>query len=131
MEKWDDSRINEKKEILAYELTSLVHGKEEADKALEASHALFSAGVSSENMPTVSFAESDFVNGKIAVTDALIKSGIAKSKGEGKRLIEQGGITINDEKVTDVFAAIDRKAFDGEVILKKGKKIFKKLVINN
>lgn len=131
MEKWDDSRINEKKEILAYELTSLVHGKEEADKALEASHALFSAGVSSENMPTVSFAESDFVNGKIAVTDALIKSGIAKSKGEGKRLIEQGGITINDEKVTDVFAAIDRKAFDEEVILKKGKKIFKKLVINN
>ena len=131
MEKWDDSRINEKKEILAYELTSLVHGKEEADKALEASHALFSAGISSENMPTVSFAESDFVNGKIAVTDALIKSGIAKSKGEGKRLIEQGGITINDEKVTDVFAAIDRKAFDGEVILKKGKKIFKKLVINN
>ena len=131
MEKWDDSRINEKKEILAYKLTSLVHGKEEADKALEASHALFSAGVSSENMPTVSFAESDFVNGKIAVTDALIKSGIAKSKGEGKRLIEQGGITINDEKVTDVFAAIDRKAFDGEVILKKGKKIFKKLVINN
>ena len=131
MEKWDDSRINEKKEILAYELTSLVHGKEEADKALEASHALFSAGVSSENMPTVSFAESDFVNGKIAVTDALIKSGIAKSKGEGKRLIEQGGITINDEKVTDVFAAIDRKAFDGEVILNKGKKIFKKLVINN
>ena len=82
-------------------------------------------------MPTVSFAESDFVYGKFAVTDALIKSGIAKSKGEGKRLIEQGGITINDEKVTDVFAAIDRKAFDGEVILKKGKKIFKKLVINN
>ena len=130
MEKWDDSRINEKKEILAYELTSLVHGKEEADKALEASHALFSAGVSSENMPTVSFSESDFVNGKIAVTDALIKSGIAKSKGEGKRLIEQGGITINDEKVTDVFAAIDRKAFDGEVILKKGKKIFKKLGVD-
>ena len=131
MEKWDDSRINEKKEILAYELTSLVHGKEEADKALEASHALFSAGVSSENMPTVSLSESDFADGKIAVTDALIKAGIAKSKGEGKRLIEQGGITINDEKVTDVFAAIDRKAFDGEVILKKGKKIFKKLVINN
>ena len=127
MEKWNDSRINEKKEILAYELTSLVHGKEEADKALEASHALFSAGVSSENMPTVSFAESDFVNDKIAVTDALIKSGIAKSKGEGKRLIEQGGITINDEKVTDVFAAIDRKAFDGEVILKKGKKVFKRI----
>ena len=128
MEKWDDSRINEKKEILAYNLTEMVHGKEEADKAIEAARALFS-GVSSENMPTVEFAESDFVDGKLAVTDALIKAGISKSKGEGKRLIEQGGITINDEKITDVFAAIDRSAFDGEVILKKGKKIFKKLVI--
>ena len=129
MEHWDDSRINEKKEILAHELTALVHGKEEADKALEASHALFSAGVSSENMPTVSLSESDFTDGKIAVTDTLIKAGIAKSKGEGKRLIEQGGITVNDEKITDVFATIDRAAFDGEVILKKGKKIFKKLTI--
>ena len=129
MDKWDDSRINEKKEILAHELTALVHGKEEADKALEASHALFSAGVSSENMPTVSLSESDFADGKIAVTDALIKAGIAKSKGEGKRLIEQGGITVNDEKITDVFAAVERTAFDGEVILKKGKKIFKKLII--
>ena len=129
MDKWDDSRINEKKEILAHELTALVHGKEEADKALEASHALFSAGVSSENMPTVSLSEGDFTDGKIAVTDALIKAGIAKSKGEGKRLIEQGGITVNDEKITDVFAAVERTAFDGEVILKKGKKIFKKLIV--
>ena len=129
MDKWGDSRINEKKEILAHELTALVHGKEEADKALEASHALFSTGVSSENMPTVSLSESDFADGKIAVTDALIKAGIAKSKGEGKRLIEQGGITVNDEKITDVFAAVERSAFDGEVILKKGKKIFKKLIV--
>ena len=129
MDKWDDSRINEKKEILAHELTALVHGKEEADKALEASHALFSAGVSSENMPTVSLSEDDFTDGKIAVTDALIKAGIAKSKGEGKRLIEQGGITVNDEKISDVFAAVERTAFDGEVILKKGKKIFKKLIV--
>ena len=129
MDKWDDSRINEKKEILAHELTALVHGKEEADKALEASHALFSAGVSSENMPTVSLSEDDFTDGKIAVTDALIKAGIAKSKGEGKRLIEQGGITVNDEKITDVFAAVERTAFDGDVILKKGKKIFKKLIV--
>ncbi len=129
MEHWDDSRINEEKEILAHELTALVHGKEEADKALEASHALFSAGVSSENMPTVSLSEGDFADGKIAVTEALIKAGIAKSKGEGKRLIEQGGITVNDEKITDVFTSIERTAFDSEVILKKGKKIFKKLII--
>ncbi len=129
MEHWDDSRINEKKEILAYQLTEMVHGKEEADKAIEAARALFSGGVSSENMPTVSISEADFVDGKLAVTDALIKAGIAKSKGEGKRLIEQGGITINDEKITDVFATIDRSTFENEVILKKGKKIFIKLII--
>ena len=81
-------------------------------------------------MPTVSFTEADFVDGKLAVTEALIRAEIAKSKGEGKRLIEQGGITVNDEKVSDVFATIERTAFDeGEVILKKGKKIFKKLII--
>lgn len=128
MEKWDDSRINEKKEILAYELTSLVHGKEEADKALQAARDLFSGGVSSENMPTVEFTADDFTDGKLFVTAALIKADISKSKGEGRRLIEQGGIMINDEKVTDWNATIDVKDFENEVILKKGKKIFKKLV---
>lgn len=129
MEKWDDSRINEKKEILAYELTSLVHGKEEADKALQAARDLFSGGVSSENMPTVEFTADDFTDGKLFVTAALIKADISKSKGEGRRLIEQGGIMINDEKVTDWNATIDVKDFENEVILKKGKKIFKKLVL--
>ena len=129
MEHWDDSRINEKKEILAYQLTEMVHGKEEADKAIEAARALFSKGASSENMPTVSISKDDFIDGRLAVTDALIKAGIAKSKGEGKRLIEQGGITINDEKITDVFASVERAAFEKEVILKKGKKIFIKLII--
>ncbi len=126
---FEGALINSYKERLAYEVTKIVHGEEEADKALAAARAVFGAGTSSEHMPTVSFAEADFVGGKLAVTDALIRAEIAKSKGEGKRLIEQGGITVNDEKVTDVFAAIDRTAFDGEVILKKGKKIFKKLIV--
>ena len=128
MEKnFEGSNINAYKERLAYEVTKIVHGEEEANKALEAARAIFVGGASSEHMPTVPFYESDFIDGKLAVTDALIKAEIAKSKGEGKRLIEQGGITVNDEKVTDVFATIDRSTFDGEVILKKGKKIFKKL----
>ncbi len=126
---FEGALINSYKERLAYEVTKIVHGEEEADKALAAARAVFGAGTSSEHMPTVSFTEADFVDGKLFVTDALIKAEIAKSKGEGKRLIEQGGITVNDEKVSDVFAAIERSAFDGEVILKKGKKIFKKLIV--
>ena len=131
MEKtFEGANINACKERLAYEVTKIVHGEAEADKALEAARAIFAGKGSSENMPTVSFTEADFVDGKLAVTEALIRAEIAKSKGEGKRLIEQGGITVNDEKVSDVFAIIERTAFDeGEVILKKGKKIFKKLII--
>ena len=130
MEKtFEGANINACKERLAYEVTKIVHGEAEAEKALEAARAIFAGKGSSENMPTVSFTEADFVEGKLAVTEALIRAEIAKSKGEGKRLIEQGGITVNDEKITDVFATIDRSAFDGEVILKKGKKIFKKLIV--
>ena len=131
MEKtFEGANINACKERLAYEVTKIVHGEAEADKVLEAARAIFTGKGSSENMPTVSFSEADFADGKLSVTDALIRAEIAKSKGEGKRLIEQGGITVNDEKVTDVFATIERSAFDeGEVILKKGKKIFKKLIV--
>ena len=132
MEKtFEGANINACKERLAFEVTKIVHGEEEANKALEAARAIFAGKGSSENMPTVSFTEADFTDGKLAVTEALIRAEIAKSKGEGKRLIEQGGITVNDEKITDVFATIDRSAFEGEVILKKGKKIFKKLIIAN
>ncbi len=132
MEKtFEGANINACKERLAFEVTKIVHGEEEANKALEAARAIFAGKGSSENMPTVSFTEADFVDGKLSVTEALIRTEIAKSKGEGKRLIEQGGITVNDEKITDVFATIDRSAFEGEVILKKGKKIFKKLIIAN
>ena len=131
MEKnFEGANINACKERLAYEVTKIVHGEAEAEKALEAARAFFAGKGSSEIMPPVSFTEADFADGKLAVTDALIRAEIAKSKGEGKRLIEQGGITVNDEKVSDVFATIERTAFDeGEVILKKGKKIFKKLII--
>lgn len=126
---FEGSNINSYKERLAYEVTKIVHGEDEANKALEAARAIFAGGISSEHMPTVSFSEEEFTDNKLPITDALIKAEIAKSKGEGKRLIEQGGISVNDKKISDVFATIDRIEFDGEVILKKGKKIFKKLVI--
>jgi tyrosyl-tRNA synthetase len=130
MDKWEGSQLNKAKEILAYELTKLVHGEEEANKADEAAKALFGGGVNTDNMPTTALSDDDFTDGTISLIDMMLKAEIIKSKGEGRRLIEQGGITVNDEKVSDVFATIERTAFDeGEVILKKGKKIFKKLII--
>lgn len=127
MDNWDPSRINEKKEILAYSLTELVHGKDAAYKAQEAARALFGAGMSSENMPKCILSKSDFEDNKLPLTTILIKSNIAKSKGEGRRLIEQGGITINDNKITDTNYNLELTQFNEEIILKKGKKIFIKL----
>ncbi len=123
------SELNAAKERLAYEVTKIVHGEDEAKKALDGARALFSAKASTDNMPVAVLSEDDFADGRLTVTDALVKAGIAKSKGEGKRLIEQGGITVNDEKITDVFAALDRGIFDGEVIIRKGKKVFVKLAL--
>lgn len=125
------SELNVAKERLAYEVTKIVHGEEEAKKALDGARALFSAKASTDNMPTVAFSNDDLSDNGLFVTDALVKSGIAKSKGEAKRLIEQGGVSINDEKISDVFGVISQDTFnDGEVILKKGKKIFVKLVLS-
>ena len=125
----EGSALNKAKEKLAYELTALVHGNEEADKALNASQAIFSSGMSSENMPTTEIAEADFVDGKILVTDLLVLSKLAPSKGEAKRLITQGGITVNSDKIDRFDAAVAREAFDDEVIIKKGKKSFQKIVV--
>ena len=127
-EKAEGSEINKAKEVLAYELTKLIHGQEEADKALAAARALFEKGASSADMPTTEVTDADFVDGKIRVTDILVKAGLAPSKGEAKRLITQGGIAINDEKVASFDAALDASAFDGEIIVKKGKKIYHKIV---
>ncbi|MBR2635157.1 MAG: tyrosine--tRNA ligase [Clostridia bacterium] len=127
MSDWEGSRLNEAKDILAYELTSLVHGKEEAEKAREASRALFGGGGNSENMPSFALSEADFTDGAIGLIDLLVKSGLCPSKGEARRLIQQGGVTVKDEKITDIAKTFDAAEFDGEFIVRKGKKIFLKI----
>jgi len=126
MDAWEGSQLNTAKEILAYELTKLVHGEEEAVKAQTAARALFAGGADHSNMPSTTLCEDDFANGVISVLDMMIKAGIAKSKGEGRRLIQQGGVSVNDEKITDVNAAVAAAAFESDVILRKGKKVFHK-----
>ena len=121
MEKWEGNQLNKAKEILAYELTKLVHGEEEAEKALEAARAVFGGSGSSENMPTAEIATAE-----VSVIDALVASKLAPSRAEARRLIQQGGVSVNDEKVTDVSKTVDIS--DG-AILKKGKKQFVKLVV--
>ncbi|MDR1630915.1 MAG: tyrosine--tRNA ligase [Oscillospiraceae bacterium] len=126
----EGSALNPVKELLAFEVTKLVHGEEEAAKAQETARALFSNAVSVENMPTAEITGEDFVDGAAPVADVLVKAGLAKSKGEGKRLIAQGGISVDEEKVTDQFATIPHSAFDkGHIVVKKGKKIFVKIVL--
>lgn len=130
MSTWEGSQLNTAKEILAYELTKLVHGEEEALKAQTAAKALFGAGGDLEHMPTTVLSNDDFTDSSISVIDAMLKAGIIKSKGEGRRLIDQGGVSLDDEKVTDFAAVISASAFEkGHVILKKGKKVFNKLVL--
>ena len=127
MESWDDSRINEKKMILAHELTEMVHGKEEADKAEAAAKALFSGEGDDENMPTT---ELDNVNDEgIQLLDAMVIAKLIASKGEGRRLIEQGGVSIDGEKVTDVYLILSKAQLQEGVKIKKGKKIFHKIIL--
>ena len=130
MSTWEGSQLNTAKEILAFELTKLVHGEEEAIKAQTAAKALFGAGGDLENMPTTVLSKEDFTDSSISVIDAMLKAGIIKSKGEGRRLIEQGGVSLDDKKVTDFAAVVSVSDFEkGHVILRKGKKVFNKLVI--
>ncbi len=129
MEKWDDSRINEKKEILAYELTKLVHGEEEASKAREASHSLFSGDGDDSNMPTTELSSSDVPDEGIPVADLMVLMGVAKSKGEAKRLIEQGGVTIDGNKVDGIGAVVEKASLMEGIKLRKGKKVYKRAVI--
>ena len=127
MESWEGSQLNEAKNILAYELTKLVHGEEEADKAREASLALFSTG-SAANMPTEEITEADFKDGKIDILQLLVATGLTASRSEARRAVEQGGVTVNGEKVTDIHTAYEAADFDEEFVLKKGKKKFCKIV---
>ena len=126
MEAWDDSRINEKKMILAHELTEMVHGKEEADKAELAAKALFSGEGDDSNMPTT---ELEDVGEGIQLLDAMIVAKLITSKGEGRRLIEQGGVSVNGEKVSDVYLLLTKEQLKKGVKIKKGKKIFHKLIL--
>ena len=129
MSTWKDQQLNQAKEILAFELTKMVHGEEEAKKAQEGARALFGAGVNTANMPTTQLTDGDFTDGQIAVLDLLVKTGLAASKGEGRRLIQQGGLTIKDEKVTDPNAAFVKADFEQGLVIKKGKKVFHKAVL--
>ena len=127
---WEGSQLNEAKEILAYELTKLVHGEEEAEKAKAASKALFAGGGDTEHIPTTELTNDDFVGGSIDVLTLLMKCGLAASKGEARRLVQQGGVTVNDEKVTAIETTFGCEQFTGDgVVIKKGKKVFHKAVL--
>ena len=127
MDKWEGSQLNQAKEILAYELTALVHGEEEAKKAQEGARALFSSG-SAEHMPTAELTAEDFTDGAIDIVSLLHRSGLAASRSEGRRAVEQGGVAVDSEKITDPKAVIAQEKFDGEgVVVKKGKKNFRKV----
>ena len=127
MEKWDDSRINEKKMILAHELTEMVHGKEEADKAEQAAKALFSGEGNDENMPTTEL--ENVPEEGLPLLDAMVTAQLITSKGEGRRLIEQGGVSVNGEKVTDVYFLLTKEMLKEGAKIKKGKKVFHKIVL--
>ena len=125
MDKWEGSQLNRAKEILAYELTALVHGEEEAKKAEESAKSLFGAGGNNANMPTSTLTDADFENGNINVLSMLVATGLCPSRGEARRLVQQGGVTIDDVKVASIDESLARERFEGEgVIVRKGKKVF-------
>ena len=129
MESWEGAQLNEAKEILAFELTKLVHGEEEATKAKEASHALFAGGANNANMPTVTVTAEDFPDGELDIISVLVKAGLCDSRGDGRRNIQQGGVSVADEKVTDISTKYTLNDFKGEgLIIRRGKKKFAKVV---
>ena len=130
MDTWTGSQLNKAKEILAFELTKLVHGEEEAQKAQDAAKALFAGGGDKSSMPTTTLTAEQFENGQIGVISLLVACGLAPSRGEARRLIQQGGVAVNDEKVTDIDTQWLQEAFEGEgVIIKKGKKVFHRALL--
>ena len=129
MDKWEGSQLNKAKEILAFELTKLVHGEEEAAKAKEASHALFAGGANNANMPAVTVTAEDFPDGELDIISVLVKAGLCDSRGDGRRNIQQGGVSVADEKVTDISTKYTLDDFKGEgLIIRRGKKKFAKVV---
>jgi len=127
MEQWEDTRINEKKEILAYELTALVHGEEEAKNAQNSARALFSGNGDDANMPETKISSTEISDG-ITIADLMVKCGLCSSKGEAKRLIQQGGVSVND-KIVDICAKYNTSDFQDGLKIRKGKKVFHKVVL--
>ncbi|MEI6578938.1 MAG: tyrosine--tRNA ligase, partial [Eubacteriales bacterium] len=128
--KLEGSDINAAKTVLAYEVTKLIHGEDEANKAQAAAQSLFGNNADSENMPTTVLVDEDFEDGQANILNILVKAGLAKSKGEARRLIEQGGVSVDDLKVPDYTFAVSREKLEqGSVMVKKGKKIFHKITV--
>ena len=129
MDKWEGAQLNTAKEILAFELTKLVHGEEEATKAQEGARALFSSG-NAADMPTAELSDEDFADGNIDILTLLHKSGLVASKSEGRRAVQQGGVVVDGEKVSDIAATFEKAEFEGDgKVVRKGKKNFRKVVV--
>ena len=129
MATWKDQKLNEAKEILAYELTSMVHGKEEAGKAQDAARALFSGAADTEHMPTTTLTEADLTDGSIGILTLMVKAGLAASNGEARRLVTQGGVLVNGEKVADPTASYTSDQLAEGLVIKKGKKVYHKVTL--
>ena len=126
--KCEGAELNKVKEVLAFELTKMIHGEDEAVKAQQAAKALFAGGADNSNMPTTTLTDDDFTDGEITVLDMMLKANMIKSKGEGRRLIDQGGVSVNDEKISGALTALKASDFDKDIIVKKGKKMFHKFI---
>ncbi|MBS1407560.1 MAG: tyrosine--tRNA ligase [Oscillospiraceae bacterium] len=129
MDKWEGSQLNHAKEILAFELTKLVHGEEEAQKAEDAAKALFATGGSDENMPTTELTEAQLTDGKIAILDLMLACELIPSKGEGRRLVQQGGVMVNDQKVSSIDESFTGEQLREGLKVRKGKKVFHKAIM--
>ena len=129
MDKWEGSQLNHAKEILAFELTKLVHGEEEAQKAEDAAKALFATGGSDENMPTTELTEAQLTDGKIAILDLMLACELIPSKGEGRRLVQQGGVMVNDQKVSSIDESFTGEQLREGLKIRKGKKVFHKAIM--
>jgi tyrosyl-tRNA synthetase len=128
--KLEGKEINKAKEVLAFEVTKLIHGENEAVKAQQAAKSLFGSNTDTENMPTTVLTNDDFEGGKVSIVNILVKTGLAKSKGDARRLIEQGGVSTDDKKVESFTECIERERLEnGVVIIRKGKKVFHKITL--
>ena len=128
-EKYEGSQLNEVKERLGFELTKMIHGEEEAVKAQNAARAIFGAGADNENMPTTTLTDADLTDGEIGLLDLMSKGGLIASNGEGRRLVQQGGVSVDGEKVTNPAMKITKDALANGVVVKKGKKVFHKFTV--